>query len=159
MSDTIGPVHGSGEISAMDLVSWYWRAPNSYLGDKRGYYGRELRFCLKTRASFIGLGTSQAGDIILRSKSLTLLYDFEEKPNKNWKEYRVSLDATEKKWLHTDKKNLANETQLREVLMDIEDLLIRGEYKENKGDEETWLKGVSFGAEKNAVYDPCEKAE
>ncbi len=51
---------------------------------------------------------------------------------------------------------IATDIQLRDVLVDIQELLIRGEYKHNLGDEETWLKDVSFGAKKTAS-DSCKK--
>ena len=82
--DASGPIHESGEISAMDLRPWYWQAPISYLGDKRGFYGRELSFELKTKAGGgvfkVDFETNE--DIVLRSKELALVYEFNEKPKR-----------------------------------------------------------------------------
>lgn len=59
-------------------------------------------------------------------------------------------------WQVMNTGEIATDIQLRDVLVDIQELLIRGEYKHNLGDEETWLKDVSFGAKKTAS-DSCKK--
>ncbi len=147
--DARGPVLGVREISAEDKAevgsnnTWYWEAPNKYLGEKGDAYGTQLRFQLKTSSSFADAWSGfNADDVVLRSGKLTLVYDIPH-PDSEWERYCVPLDGSAE-WLHQGTKKRATVEEMQTVLKDLKGLQIRGEYKRRPGDQ-SWLKAVEFG--------------
>ncbi len=142
--DARGPRHGPGEISAQDegkLQTWYWLAPQTFLGDKSAFVEPRLSFELKTSGIGVTDPIAKDGIILRSSEGLTLVYHMGT-PGSSWTSYCVPLDESVE-WRNkaTEKKATPHEIQL--VLKNLHVLQIRGEYK--FGTDTGSLKNVSFG--------------
>lgn len=123
-----------GYIQAQDDVTggvWYFEAPAAFLGDRSGAYGGELAFDLRqssTSSQFDASDVELVGTV--NGATVTLVYDTAANPETSWTSYQVPLDATAGWTVDTVDGAAATEAQLRAVLGDLEQLLIRGEYRE-----------------------------
>jgi hypothetical protein len=119
-----------GYVSADDDVlggTWYWSAPPAFLGDRSGAYGNALRFELRqsnTSSPF------ENREFILRGAGLELYYDFDFSmhPGTDWTPYAIPLTAGGG-WLVDGTGVAPTEAEFLSVLGDLEELLIRGEYR------------------------------
>jgi hypothetical protein len=118
-------------ISADDDVQggvWYFNAPSKFLGDQSATYGGTLSFDLRQSASD---NQFDAEDIRLISGTTKLVYKQTSNPATEWTSYDVTLEASAG-WLWDDNgtESPATETQMQNVLGDLDLLEIRGEYRE-----------------------------
>lgn len=120
-----------GYLEADDDVSggvWYWNASRAYLGDKSTYVGGTLSFDLRQSATD---SQFDATDVVLVSGDTRLGYDFgnaSTHPKTNWTHYEVQLSADG--WTNLSEDAPATEADLERVLSDLDELRIRGEYRE-----------------------------
>lgn len=119
-----------GYLTASDLASgdvWYFCAPAPFLADQSALYGGIFRYDVKQN-----LTTSQfaAPDVTLTGRNGTILaFDIEPNPGTDWSPRSVVLLASSG-WRVTDLAGpLATETQMQDVLADLDAVCIRGEYR------------------------------
>jgi hypothetical protein len=130
-----------GYISATDNVqggTWYFNAPDAFHGDFSSAYGTNLTFDL--RQSRI---TSQFDnvDVYLRGAGMDLTFDTAGNPGTDWTGYSLLLTEAGG-W---DLGGLApTQTEFQQVLADVTDLQIRGEY----------VSGADVGDLDNVVFVP-----
>ncbi len=138
------PTYDGGALRATDDQSggtWYWQAPESFLGNKIYLHERDLLFRLKVDDTRIPYDDD---DIVLAGNEVTLVYDLPESPATEWTSYRIRLDESAA-WINRDTKMRATVEEVRRVLADVRQLLIRGEFR--VGGDTGWLDDVIFGAE------------
>jgi hypothetical protein len=119
-----------GYIFAEDTVTggtYYWNAPAKYLGNRSSSYEGTLSFDLRQSAT-----SSQFDDddIVLTSEERSLTYDFGNEsthPGTSWTSYSIDLRASAG-WVNESGGN-ATESEMRAVLSNLTELLIRGEYR------------------------------
>jgi uncharacterized RDD family membrane protein YckC len=150
------PTYDGGALSARDDQAggtWYWQAPQSFLGNKLHVYERDLLFRLRVDATtrpFV------ENDIVLEGGGLTLLYDTPNDPATEWTSYRIRLDESAP-WMNRDSNLRATRDEVRQALADVTRLLIRGEFRE--GPDTGWIDDVSLGAEPRARITRVEAPE
>jgi alkaline phosphatase D len=138
------PTYDVGALRATDDQSggtWYWQAPASFLGNKLSLHERDLLFRLKvdnTQSPY------DDDDIVLAGDEVTLVYDLPESPATEWTSYRIRLDESAA-WINRSTKTRATREEVRRVLADVRQLLVRGEFR--VGGDTGWLDEVVFGAE------------
>ena len=122
-----------GYLRATDDVAggvWYWNASRAYLGDKSAYYGGTLSFDLNQSATDSQFDSQ---DVILDNGSVRLGYDFGNSsthPRTNWTSYEVSLSPEDAGWTNLETDEPATQEEFESVLSDLNQLWIRGEYRE-----------------------------
>jgi len=145
-----------GLISAVDDATggvWYFQAPAKYLGDASGTYGRALNFDLRTNTVSRPF---ESFDIVLRGASLILGFDASPNPSADvWNEYSIRLDesagwvvatsVSEEVFADFESLPAPTRAQMRAVLGDLTQLLIRGEFQD--GEDTGSLDNVQFGAD------------
>lgn len=130
-----------GFISATDNVTgnvWYFQASDAFHGDFSGAYGTNLTFDLRqsgTHSQF------NAVDLYLRGGGLELTFDTASNPGTEWTSYSVPL--TEASGWQLDGA-APTQAQFNQVLADLTDLQIRGEY----------ISGADVGDLDNVVLVP-----
>lgn len=128
-------------------IAWYYRAPMKFLGDRERFYGGTLSFSLRQAtddAQFDAKYSRQ--DVTLRSGDTKLTHDFggpEENPGAEWRRYEIDLSPDEWRLLG-DGDGTPSEAQFRAVLAELDDLLIRGEFR--NGDDASALADVVLEA-------------
>ena len=135
------PIYTGGSIKAKDDAVggvWYWKAPEAYLGNQSRLYGRKLSYRLKTN----NIDTQfDHYDIVLKGAGKILTYDTELNPGINWTDYQVGIHESTG-WMNKSTGQPVTQIELKEVLSDISELLIRGEFR--TGDDTGWLDSVHF---------------
>ncbi|MGV3525305.1 MAG: laminin B domain-containing protein [Candidatus Sericytochromatia bacterium] len=119
-----------GHIQATDDVAggtWYWDAPERYLGDQSRSYGKSLRFDLKQS---ILDNQFEESDVILEGDGLTLAFKLNAHPGTDWTAYQVMLNDSAGWKLNTLAGEAASAAQIQQVLSKLSKLWIRGEYVE-----------------------------
>jgi len=144
-----------GLISAVDDVTggiWYFQAPAKYLGDASAAYGRFLTFDLKTTYVY---DPFDSFDVILAGAGKVLVFNTPINPaTDRWTSSKVPLKEASG-WAvigavgdsyPADFSTLPapSEADVRAVLGDVDQLLIRGEF--NTGPDTGFLDNVRFGA-------------
>lgn len=132
-----------GLISAKDDVAggtWYFVAPAKYLGDQAASYGQNFKFDLRVDKE--PSSPFDDPDVILKSSSLTLVFDTANNPSAVWTSYTVPL--AESGW-HIDDLDGPEPTrdQMKSVLGALTSVWIRGEF--NTGADVGYLDNVRFG--------------
>jgi hypothetical protein len=130
-----------GFVSATDNTTggtWYWKAPEKYLGDRSLSYGLTLSFQL-TQSSV----TSQFenSDVILEGAGIKLTYKLQSHPNTTWTPYSVALNESAD-WVNAATGKAASHDNMIAVLGSMTALFIRGEYRD--GSDSGGLDGVSL---------------
>lgn len=117
----------NGYLSASDGGSdtWYWLAPEAYLGDKTAYLGGRLSFDLRQSATS---NQYDSDNVILVGGGLTLVLDIAA-PGTDWTSYSAFLDSRSDWRVGSNDGPLATESQILRVLGDLQSLRIRGEYQ------------------------------
>ena len=116
----------TGYISATDDVAggvWYFSAPEKFLKNMKGKYGKILKFNLQQSST-----SSQfdSPDIIIEGNGLALHFDTETNPGITWTKYRVSLRING--WSKED-GTAPTAKEMKGVLNNLTRLWIRGEYR------------------------------
>jgi subtilase family serine protease len=119
---------------------WYWSAPSSFLNAGAGSYGGSLQFALTS--SPIG-DEEEVDDIRLEGNGMTLVYTFPYNPGATWTPYQAPLLASQ--WVVESTGAAPTRTEMEEVLANLDELLIRGEYV--SGDDTGGLDSVALTAE------------
>lgn len=123
-----GPTTGDDSaIRASDATGgyWYFAAADKFLGDRAAFLGGTIAWSLKTS------GTSTNYDqpsVVLEGGGLVLVARDTPEPNgSSFTDYSIDLNIGQ--WRVGDLNGtVATEAQLRQVLADLQKLLIRGEY-------------------------------
>src|SRR5262245_20245467 len=119
-----------GHIRASDMVggiSWFFRAPAAYYGDRSGYYGGTLNF---DELQFDTSAQYDDRDVIMTGGNTTIWYDFSNNPGLTWTHYSAVLaDTGGWKFGSLASPVPATAAQIQTVLADLTDLQIRGEYR------------------------------
>ena len=122
-----------GFLSAQDDVTggyWYWEAPETFLGDQCAAYGGNLGFDLRQSDTS---SQSDRADVILRSdvngEIVTLVLDTAENPGTDWTSYTIALKETAGWTKETLTGPTPTAAEMRQVLSNLSQLLIRGEYR------------------------------
>lgn len=120
----------AGHVRASDNVggiSWFFRAPAAYYGDRSGFYGGTLRF---DELQFDTSAQYDDRDVIMTGNSTTIWYNFLNNPGLTWTSYSAVLDDTGG-WLFGSLAAPvpATAAQIQTVLANLTDLQIRGEYR------------------------------
>ena len=125
-----------GNVRAGNVM--YFRAPGKFRGDKSAYYGGALSFFVRwlvTNGGFFGDGQplAAADILILGANGATLKYRFgrDNWAEDQWDFRQVPLD-TRAAWRVGGA--LATEQQIRDVLANVLQLKIRGEYRDLAAD-------------------------
>lgn len=145
-----------GYISAKDDgydKTWYFRAPIKFGGNFAGSYGQTLSFSLRQ-----SLNNSQYNDrdVIIKGGGLEVWYDTEMNPGINWTFYSVTIDEAAG-WKLNQGSQAATETDIRTALSSIDDLYIRGEYRNGDdvgGLDNVILETVCLASPSPAPVDP-----
>jgi hypothetical protein len=131
-----------GFIEMDDIVNsdtWYWEAPDKFLGDKSEAYGTLLTFDLKE--SLLDR-PYDARDVILQGGGYEINMRFHSPPELDWIRYFAPLD-TSAPWVNHATGQPATQLEIIHVLDSLEHLQIRGEY--NIGPDTGGLDNVVFG--------------
>lgn len=113
-----------------------WLAPEKYCGDQASKFGRFLKYRIWTDGN--GKGMSGATWYVrLRGRAKVIFIDQATvgRPNpRHWKSYRVRLDSSGGWKLSTPSGSItpASDEDIREVLSELQDLWILGEYGEGR---------------------------
>ena len=120
-----------GYISAADFGTgdtWYFVAPETFLGDQSLAFGGTLSFDLQ----FSPMGTSnvEVYDVLLSDGSIELLFSTGQVPAlaPDWTSYTVSLQGGDGWRVNSMGGPFASDMQLMTVLSNLERLEIRGEH-------------------------------
>jgi hypothetical protein len=123
--------------------NFYFNAPARFRGNKAGAFGRNLNFDLtwsETEAS----DYKDAPDIIITGAGITITTQLPEVPSTSWTRYSIPLD-TRGGWARSDSGAAATATEILNVLGNITQFRIRGEFR--SGPERGGLDNVELGAE------------
>ena len=134
--------HPDGAISSTDTGTgtWFFTAPDKYLGDASALAGGVLRFDLKV--TLVDNPYEQT-DVQLTNAALTLVFDCTPEPGTTWQTFTVPLSAPGWK-VGTRTGPAATAEQFSSVLSNLTRLRIRGEF--NDGDDTGWLDNVYFAS-------------
>ena len=136
---------GDGNLSAMtynpfDKEIWYFKAPSKYHGNWVAYYDKVLTFRLKTDQANGWQSLNDSDDVVLKGANMTLVYDIEN-PGRDWTTYRIPIHQTAG-WINKATGKSVTLIELKEVLNNVSELLIKGEF--NGGRKTTWLDDVGI---------------
>ena len=118
-----------GHATATDVgtgATWYWSAPSAYLGNKSPFYLGSLSFDLMQSSTNSGYDNDDLR--IVGANGVTLALDLAP-PGADWTHYNVSLSTNSNWRIGTENGAAATQTQIAEVLADIDNIYIRGEYR------------------------------
>lgn len=138
-----------GHISATDDVTggtWFFSAPEKFLGDRTGAYGTELTFDLiqdSTSSQYINT------DIWLRGATLNLAFDTSYNPGRDWTSYAIAIDENAGWRVGVIGGPMATQSDIMAVLQDVRALEIRGEFR--TGGDRGGLDNVVFVPEPGAA--------
>ena len=143
LGKSANPTLDQGAIQAFDHATggvWFWKAPKSFLGDKRKVYGLDLVFKLKVDRID---SPFDANDIVIKGAGITVIANTVSNPGTDWTSYRIGLHESAG-WRVKETCKCATREELLAVLAEMEMLLIRGEFR--TGNDTGWLDDVVFGA-------------
>lgn len=138
-----------GCVSTTDPSSYtfWWAAPEAFLGNKVEVYGGELDFDMKS----VGGDYWNTADIALVGAGLVLVYDMPTNPTDSWTTLTVPLLETGWK-IGSLTGTPVTMAQFRSVLAQLSQLYIRGEFR--LGSETCYLDNV--GISKNPLLTSIE---
>jgi len=126
--DSVVPRNKGGALLAKDNESggvWYWKAPEKFLGDKSGAYGKTLSFSLRQSATDSQFKTE---DIILQGGGLKITHNLDHHPGRAWTYYSVPLSPDH--WKTAG--GVVTKDQMHAVLSNMKALYIRGEFRDGE---------------------------
>lgn len=122
-----------GYIYAVDDVIggyWYFKAPNSYMGNKLEYYGATLSYSLFQDCDMSN--QKKRADIVFKNDDLqiTYIYGIDNFPNADWTDYSIDISAG-KGWIKGEYNSgvIATEAEIKAVLANVTEFIIRGEFE------------------------------
>lgn len=113
--------------SAPAQGTWYWSAPDEYLGNVSAHHGSVLSFDLKQNRTEEQYGTS---DVLLHGEEVTIVWHFDgasSHPGTDWTSFEVPIDDGEG-WVRQDDGEPVTADELDGILTSLTGLWIRGEY-------------------------------
>ncbi len=116
-----------------DGDTWYFVAPQKYLGNAGSAYGKRLTFDLKQGSIF---NQVRGRDVVLNGGGLAVTWYSRFAPGLDWTPYSVRLDA-DSGWKFDEPSGPgapATEADLRTVLSDLRSVRIRGEFFDGPDD-------------------------
>ena len=116
-----------------DGDTWYFVAPQKYLGNASGAVGKRLTFDLKQGSIF---NQVRGRDVVLNGGGLAVTWFFKFAPGLDWTPYSVRLDGLSGWRIDEPNGNGADATEddLKTVLGDLRSLRIRGEFFDGLND-------------------------
>ncbi len=119
-----------GFISSKDEgtgATWYFSAPNKFLGNKSWFYGQNLRFDLKQNRTDQQFNDD---DIIIEGNGILMFFKTSENPRLTWTPYTVKLDETANWRIPTilGLSRRATQAEIKTILCNVVRLWIRGEF-------------------------------
>lgn len=124
-----GGVDDSGYISADDDEhggTWYFEAPEKFLGDKSSYFGGTLEYWLKQSDTSNQFSND---DIVIEGGEDKIVYRFDDNPDTEWTKFSVALDDTADWYLNDHDGEQVDAEDIKRILSDIVSIRIRGEYR------------------------------
>ncbi|MBI3960696.1 MAG: hypothetical protein HY328_17945, partial [Chloroflexi bacterium] len=142
-----------GHLKATDDVqggTWYWVAPDKFLGDLSAAYSQTLSFDLRQVSGMAN--QYNASDVVIRGRTNALIYNTAFNPRQAWTRYTIALREGAG-WRTIGASDpltgavgtAASASEIQSVLGDVTGLLIRGEYED--GPDEGYLDNVVLGGE------------
>ncbi|MBM7845110.1 laminin B domain-containing protein [Herpetosiphon giganteus] len=131
----------SGFIMVEDDVAggtWYWQAPDHFLGNRVLAYQTDLTFDLRQSETD---NQFDAADVILIGNDITLEFDTAVNPATTWTSYRVPLDE-QAGWIIQATGIAPTASEMQSVLSNLTTLWIRGEFRD--GPDTGGLDNVTF---------------
>lgn len=127
--------------------TWYFVAPDKFLGNKCDAYGTYLRYDQFTSDTTNESDYPERPDIIIFGAGLTLVFNNAENPNLTWTHYDVLLREDAGWRLNSNNGPVPTQAQFRAALGDISGLRIRGEYRplDDYGGLDNVILESSFG--------------
>lgn len=130
---------------AKDGDTWYFVAPQKYLGDQSERYGRRLTFDLKQGSIFNQI---KGRDVVMQGGGLAITTSFRFTPGLDWTPYSLRLDDASG-WVYDEPTGMGaavTEADFRSLLKSVTTLRIRGEFYDGPNDR-ACLDNVYFGRE------------
>lgn len=129
-----GGVKG-GYIYAKDEAKggvWFFSSSDNYKGDKSEFYDKTLTFHLFQESKMTRQFSST--DVIFRNDDQQVYYLFDEYPGKEWTLYSIKINDLDNWYVGEFSKNeeeriKATEEDIKDVLSNVTEFLIRGEYE------------------------------
>ena len=115
-----------GYISTGDPTgnTFYWQAPNKFLGNQSGSYEQSLSWDQKHNG---GISWDNNADLILVGGGYTLVKTTDFTPNSTWQTFSVNLNETG--WhIGTPSGSVVTGAQFKSALSSLTGLYIRGEF-------------------------------
>jgi len=116
-----------GHICAQDNgggVTWFWRAPAQFLGDRSSAYGHTLAYDL---TAFPNAPNQGNNDVILVGGGITMRYDNSHNPQTTWTSFTVPLQESSG-WIRLSPTRPATAGEIMTVLGSLTEIRIRGEF-------------------------------
>jgi Laminin B (Domain IV) len=144
-----GPSYALFAENVVNGKDFGWLAPEKYCGDQAHQFGGLLKYRIWTDGNEKGM-SSATWYIRLRGRAKVIFIDQATvgRPNpRHWKSYRIRLDSSGGWKLSTPSGSItpASDDDIREVLSELKDLWILGEFGE--GRNHCRLNYVEFGAD------------
>jgi len=121
--------------------TWYFLAPDAYLGDQSDFYGGSISFDMKQDGS---ANQYNDIDIILSGGGMDLVLDIGDNPGTDWTSYSVNLALGGGWRIDRLSGSVASEAQIQSVLADLESLSVRGEFVSGNTDDASNLDNFSM---------------
>ena len=122
-------MNGNGYLTATDEVMsevWYWKAPQSFGGNRLSCYNYRLKFDLRQATVE---NQFDDVDVILQSKdSLRVVFDTPQNPSYNWTSYSIPLNERAGWKLGNLDGPIPNQRQFKLILENLKYIWIRGEF-------------------------------
>ena len=153
-ADDIG--NPPGAITARDRVggaTWYFLAPESYLGDQQSSFRGVLSFDLMIDAPANQFRASLS-DVVLEGNGLRLVNNFDPLPTTTWTTFSTTLDGESTWRVGGNSGPLATNAQFMLALQDVTSIQIRGEFR--NGNDRAWLDNVTLADAEVIVPEPSQ---
>lgn len=108
--------------------TWYWSAPEKFLGNRISSYKEKITFSLKQSSLDNQFDND---DVILFSNDKKIVFNISNNPDTSWTAYSVPLNEEFWQYSSSDKKPVSKK-DFTEILNNLTGIYIRGEYVEGK---------------------------
>ncbi|NEP12452.1 MAG: hypothetical protein F6K14_20050 [Symploca sp. SIO2C1] len=135
-----------GYIKGTDTIvggPYFYLAPSKFLGDKSSFLGGELSFDLTVNMFNAPAATPALLDVVLigSDSSPTLWFDLSPEPTSDWHSYSIQLDQ-DAGWINLSSSTSATLAQIQNVLSNLTELRIRGDWSTAVGPDTSGLDNV-----------------